>query len=285
MKALAAEFGGSVKAEVLKLRKRPSTWVIALILILFVVLLDYGLSYLVFKTAPRRLERSGETLQSLITSTYPINIVRESLSDVSGIGACLALILGALSMSSEYEWRTLRAMFTQAPGRLTVLAAKAAVLVPVAAILSVMVLAAAALSSLGVGSLDGHVSGWPAVSQAVGGFLAVWLILSVWVALGVLLGVLLRQTGMAIAAGLVYIIVIEGLILGLFASNGVIEAVKKVFPGANAKALGLAFGKIPLSGSATPLVGAGQAVAVLVGYLVVFVGISALLLRRRDVVS
>jgi ABC-type transport system involved in multi-copper enzyme maturation permease subunit len=284
MTALAAEFGGSVKAEVLKLRKRPSTWVLALIIFLFVVVLDYLLSYLVYKTAPRRFGGSGMSLRNLITNLYPINFVRYSLNDVYTIGAAIAVIFGALSMSSEYEWRTLRTVLAQAPGRLTVLAAKVAVLVPVAGIFSILVMGGAALSSLFVGSLDGHVGSWPAASEVIGGVLAAWLLLSVWVSFGLLLGVLIRQTGMAIAAGLVYIIVVEGLILGLLGTNGVIEAIKKIFPGANARALGLSFGRLT-SSSAAPLVGAGQAVLVLFGYLLLFIGIAALLLRRRDVAS
>jgi ABC-type transport system involved in multi-copper enzyme maturation permease subunit len=282
MTPLAAEFSASVRAEVLKLRKRPSTWIICLIAFFYLALLDYLLTYVVVKTAPRRAGLSARTLRHLITDLYPVNFVRYSLTDVVVIGAALALILGALAMSSEYDWRTLRTVLAQGPGRLTVLAAKVAVLLPLTGVLSLLFIGSAALSSLVVGSLTGHLGTWPGLSEVVGGFLATWLILSVWLLLGLFLGVLLRQTAMAIAAGLVYAIVVEGLILSLFASNGVIEAIKKIFPGANAKALSLAVGQLPTS-SSTPLVGAGQAVAVLFGYLIVFVGFAALLLRRRDV--
>ena len=282
MSTLAAEFGASVRAEVLKLRKRPSTSIICLIAFLYVALLVYLLPYVVVKTAPSRARLSRGTLHTLINDLYPINFVRYSLSEVVAIGAALALILGALAMSSEYDWRTLRTAFSPGPGRLTVLASKVAVLIPLTGILGLLFMGSGALSSLVVGSLDGHLGSWPALSQVIGGFFATWLILSVWLLLGLFLGVLLRQTAMAIAAGLVYAIVVEGLILSLFASNGVIEDIKKIFPGANAKALALAFGQLP-SSSATPLVGAGQAVAVLFGYVLVFIGISALLLRRRDV--
>ena len=57
-----------------------------------------------------------------------------------------------------------------------------------------------------------------------------WLILAVWAALGVLLGVLTRGTSLAIGIGILYALVIEGLLSALADSVGVLEPLSERVP-------------------------------------------------------
>ncbi len=106
-----------------------------------------------------------------------------------------------------------------------------------------------------------------------------------WTSFGMVLGVLLRQSAMAIGAGLVYSIAIEGLIFALLGRVSFMATVEKAFPRANAGALIEAFGSRLATRPVQPLVGALQAVLVLAAYAVAFVAIAGAIARGRDVTN
>ena len=113
-----------------------------------------------------------------------------------------------------------------------------------------------------------------------------WLILAVWAALGVLLGVLTRGTSLAIGVGILYALVIEGLLSNLSA----LEPVTSIFLRANgysiATALGTSARDIEASGPAPSgdrSSAACRRSLVLAAFIAGFAALSALLLRRRDV--
>ena len=117
-----------------------------------------------------------------------------------------------------------------------------------------------------------------------------WLILAVWAALGVLLGVLTRGTSLAIGIGILYALVIEGLLSAFADSVSVLEPLTNVFLRANgyslATALGASVETIGSSGPGSfsgPFVGSAQALAVLVALMAGFAALAGFLLRRRDV--
>jgi ABC-2 type transport system permease protein len=119
---------------------------------------------------------------------------------------------------------------------------------------------------------------------------ASWLILAVWATLGVLLGVLSRGTSLAIGVGILYALVIEGLLSAFADSVNVLEPLTDVFLRANgyslATSLGASAAAIESNGPGSfggPFVAPGQAVAVLVAFIAAFSVLAALLLRRRDV--
>jgi ABC-2 type transport system permease protein len=123
--------------------------------------------------------------------------------------------------------------------------------------------------------------------RAVG---ASWLILAVWAALGALLGVLTRGTSLAIGVGILYALVIEGLLSAFTDSVGALEPLSSVFLRANGYSLATALGALPEAISSSgpgsfggPFVAPGQAVAVLAAFIAGFAAVAALVLRRRDV--
>jgi ABC-2 type transport system permease protein len=131
---------------------------------------------------------------------------------------------------------------------------------------------------------------WPSMSLLLRGLAAGWLILAVWASFGLLLAAFSRGTSLAIGVGILYALVIEGLISAFADAVSFLEPVTEFFLRANAyslvKGLGLSVADAAGNGPGAfsgPYVATGQALVVLVAYMAGFLALSALLLRRRDV--
>ncbi|HLI50697.1 MAG TPA: hypothetical protein VKU87_02805, partial [Thermomicrobiaceae bacterium] len=127
---------------------------------------------------------------------------------------------------------------------------------------------------------------WPAALDILKAVGIGWFILTAWGALGVLLAILFRGTGLAIGLGLIYILVIQALINGFASASSIIAGIQKALPGPNAASF--AAGIIPgLGKSDTPgivnVAGVTQSGIVLGLYLIVFVLIGVTIFSRRDV--
>jgi ABC-type transport system involved in multi-copper enzyme maturation permease subunit len=269
--------------------KRPAVWVLLAVLVAGVCVLRYGLTFLISTRNPGTVELvRGVTTATLRESLYPAHFVQQSLSGLGGsVGAAIALILGVLAYGSEYGWATLKTVFTQGPSRLASLAGK---VVAVALMLLVFVLVtfgACAAAAAVIGSVDGRVGSWPDPVVIVQGVLAAWLVAGMWAGLGLALSVLFRQSALAIGLGLVYAVVIEGLLVGLLAPLSEARTITPGLPGANAEALVRSFGTaVQAAGpgaAAQVQVAPEQAALVLAGYVAAFLLLTAILLRARDV--
>ena len=270
----------TITAELLALRKRPATWVLLGIWTTLGVFFAYVVPYALDpEDAPGGLEQFlPESLPGTLIAGFPF------------FGGVFALMLGVLALGSEYTWGTLKTLLTQRPGRLRVLAAKLAALGIVLVPFVLVLFAAGAVSSLVIAQIEDAPVNWPSASLLVRAVAAGWLILAVWAALGVLLGVLTRGTSLAIGVGILYALVIEGLLSAIAESVSALEPVTEVFLRANgysiATALGASAESIESSGPGSfggPFVETEQAVAVLLVLIAALVALSGLLLRRRDV--
>ena len=150
--------------------------------------------------------------------------------------------------------------------------------------------AAGAVASFVIAQIESEPASWPSAWLLARALAAGWLILAAWAAVGVLLGVLTRGTSLAIGVGILYALVVEGLLSAFADSVSVLEPLNDVFLRANgyslAAALGASVDSIGSNGPGSfggPFVGAGQAVAVLAALVAALAGLSAALLRRRDV--
>lgn len=195
-------------------------------------------------------------------------------------------MLGVFALGSEYGWDTLKTLFTQRPGRLQVLAAKLAALAIVLVPFVLALFAAGAVTSYVIAQIEDAPISWPSAWLLVRAIAAGWLILAVWAALGVLT----RGTSLAIGIGILYALVIEGLLSAFADSVTVLEPLTNVFLRANgysiATALGASKQNIESNGPGSfsgPFVDSPQALAVLAALIAAFAALSALLLRRRDV--
>jgi ABC-2 type transport system permease protein len=274
---------GSFGAEWLKLRKRTSTWILGGILVLLVLVLEYGFALLAITTVPKGTHLGGGvTLAGLREALYPAHFTQMTLSGfVSGVGSAIALILGVLLYGSEYTWSTLKTVFTQRPGRLHVLGGKLGALALTLLIYTLATFAATAILSSVVQAAYGGTSAWPGAGDVARAVLVAWLISGLWATLGMVLSVLFRQSALAIGLGLVYAIAVETIVFNVLRGFSWMQNVERGFPGANAQALAQSFGSAVRSATEpAALVGAGQAAAVVAAFLVAFTVLSALLLRR-----
>jgi ABC-2 type transport system permease protein len=270
----------SVTAELLILRKRAATWILLGIWTVLGVFFAYVVPYALDpEDSPVGLaEFLPESLAGNLIAGFPF------------FGGVFALMLGVFAVGSEYGWGTLKALFTQRPTRLRVFAAKLAALGIVLVPFVLALFAAGAVASYVIAQIEDAAVTWPSAWLLVRAMAAGWLILAVWAALGVLLGLVTRGTSLAIGIGILYALVIEGLLSAFADSIRVLEPLTNVFLRANgysiATALGASTQDIESSGPGSfsgPFVDSAQALAVLVAFIAGFVALSAFLLRRRDV--
>ena len=276
----------SVSAELLLLRARASTWILLAIWTALATFFSYGLPYVEYVNGDLEGGRGQVELAELL----PAQLAGHLSGGFPFFGGVFALMLGVLALGSEYGWGTLRTVLVQRPGRLQVFAAKLIALGIGLVPFVLAIFAVGAVFSYAIAWNEGADLVSPSPSDLLRALAAGWLILAVWAALGVALGVLSRGTALAIGVGILYALVIEGLISAFADQVSVLEPLVQFFLRANAYSLVEGLGGTA-TGAATngpgafsgPFVGGGQALLVLAAYIAGFVLLSGLLLRRRDV--
>jgi ABC-type transport system involved in multi-copper enzyme maturation permease subunit len=275
---------GALRAELLKLDKRPAVWVLLGISLGLLAVFTYLLNWVLFSHPPpgMNLPAGSEARRSL----YPQHMVSTALA-AGSLPSALALILGVLLIGSEYNWGTFKTLFTQRPGRLQTLFAKLLAMEIALGAGALLYFFTAAVCSIVVAALDGQPpTGWPGGDTMLEGILASWLTWSWWAMFGAALAVAFRQSALAIGLGLAYSFVVEGLVFSLGGAFGgqFIRDLQKFFPGPNASALAESFAMaVPGSPPPHPLVGAGQACVVLILYCLAAAMASSVLVVNRDV--
>jgi ABC-2 type transport system permease protein len=272
---------GSLRAELLVLRKRASTWILLGIWVTLALVFAYVVPYATYLNRP--------TPDSL-ADVLPKNLVGTLMGGFPFFGGVLALMLGVLAVGSEYGWGTLKTLFTQRPGRLHVFGAKLLSLAGTLIAFVLVVFALGALASYAIAVREGAEVSWPSMWLLLRGLAAGWLILAVWAAFGVLLAALFRGTALAVGVGILYALVIEGLLSALATQVSLLDPLVELFVRASGYSLVVGLGasaedagdRGPGSFSG-PFVGGEQALLVLVSYLAVFVLVAGWQLRRRDV--
>jgi len=281
---MATDFPSLVKAELFLLRKRPSTWIILALWLTVTAIFAYIFEYVSYRSGSSEFAATFDTL-------LPAALAQTISEGIPFYGGSLVLILGVLSIGSEFGWGTWKTMLTQRPGRTAVFGAKMAALgiALIPFVLGAFALGAVASSAIAIAEDRAIV--WPTAQALSEAILSGWLILAVWTALGVLLATATRGTSLAIGVGILWGLAFEGL-LTLFASSlSWLEWLADVMLRANGYSLVRAVVGDISEGAATdgpgafngPFVSGGQALAVLGLYLAAFLGGSLLLLRRRDV--
>jgi ABC-2 type transport system permease protein len=272
----------SVAAELLVIRKRLSTWILLGIWTLLALIFAYVVPYVTYLNGASR---------EPLTDQLPQQLVGTLMAGFPFFGGVLALQLGVLTFGSEYGWGTWKTLFTQRPGRLRIFTAKllavAATLVPFV----LVVFALGALASYAIALREGADAAWPSATLLLRGLGAGWLILAVWAAFGTLLAVLSRGTSLAVGIGILYALVIEGLLSALASQVSFLDRLVEFFLRANAYSLvarlGVSADDVANNGPGSfsgPFVSGTQALLVLSSYLAVLLVASGWLLRRRDVV-
>jgi ABC-2 type transport system permease protein len=275
---------GSVAAQFLILRKRMSTWVLLGVWVLLGIMFSHLLPYLTYNGGAEGAGRIS--LQSLL----PEGLTENLLVGFPFFGGVIALMLGVLAVGSDYGWDTLKTLLSQRSGRARLLFSKlVAIAIVLVAFVAALFVVGAVASSI-IAAAEGASINWPAVSDFGSAFAAAWFVLATWAALGVLLAVLTRGTALAIGIGILYTFVIEGLISALASEVSWLESIAEYLLRANAYSLTVALG-VPTQtltdngpgGFFGPFVDGGQAALVLGAYTAVFLILSTIVFRRRDV--
>lgn len=284
---MPTRFFDLVRAEVFLLSRRVATWVLLVTWTLLGLMFGYIVPYVMYRNGD---DEGPGTIPAML----PDQLTATLLDGFPFYGGAITLVLGVLAVGSEFGWDTLKTLFTQRPGRGEIFAAKmialGAVILPFVAVL----FGAGAVAGVVIARLEGVDVTWPSVSSVIEGVMAGWLVLAVWAAFGVLLAIATRGTSLAIGIGILYSLVIEGLISALTSSIALLEPVVEFFLRANTYSL-----VRPLGGADSltddsaardgpgafsgPFVDWTQALVVLIAYVVVLLGVSAWILRRRDV--
>lgn len=268
--------GASFAVEIEKLRRRPAGWVLAGILVAFIVLVGYAANYAVLSAT------GGGSQSPFADAVLPAGMPSTVLTSIPSVGAALSVILGAMFMGSEYHWDTLKASVIRRPGRVGLLGGKLLALLAAAAMLALAALLTGFVCSLVISLLQGSGFAAPPLAETAAALGAGWLILSTYAILGLFLAVLVRGSGAAVAFGLVYVLILESLASSIAGQIPGGQAVGSVLPGGAAQALTGTIGQqggAPVSG---PLSGPFAALALLAGWVLLLGAASALLFTRRD---
>lgn len=237
--------GASFGAELLKLRKRPGTWLLGLLYLFLALLFGYVIPYAVYRTLEAGAGGDAEfgvPPGEILADTLPPELVTNVLGGFPLFGGAIAMILGALAVGSEFGWGTLKTIFTQRPPRLAVFVGKLLALGVILAMLTLVVFVAGAAASALVASIESEAISWPSAGVVLKGIGSAWLILAMWCSFGMMLATFFRGTAFAIGIGLVRAFIIEGLIGGFAGLLDVLGTIQKTLPGPNAGSLVASFG-------------------------------------------
>ena len=275
----------SLRAELLRLRKWPVTWVITGVWLTLNVFFGYLLDYLSYRDAVGAGDQ--RLADALLAQLSPAQVPSTMVTGLPMFGSALVLILAALATGSGYGWNTWRTVFTQGPGRLSALGGTLLALAVVVVGFTVLTLLTDLAASAIVTAAEGQALTWPGLGELAEGLSGALLIGGTWAAGGALLGILARSPGLSVGLGLVWVLIVENLLRGVASLLGAVEAVTDVLPGTAAGSLAGALGAAGAAeaggapGVLTVLSGA-QSIALLAAYLVAFVVAAALVMTRRD---
>lgn len=281
-----------LRAEWLKLGKRPLTWIL---LAIFQVLMVLQLMMFWFITVISPLA-PGEVQREVFTErlAFP-GAFATVFSHINGLGGIFAVILAAGFIGSDYGWGTLRTHLAHYPNRNRYLLAK--LLVVLLALLAGMLitLAVGMLAALGFGALLGPVSTPDAAALASlpAALLRALLVLLPYVLLTVAATVYGRSLMFGMASGLVFqlidiafgAITMIAHIGGLWQMfyNLMLQANINRLTYLNSQSFGIDPGGIDKNFDPALLPSLPQALVLIALYSAAFAGAAFFWLRRRDV--
>jgi hypothetical protein len=273
----------STRAELRRLLRWPATWVLVGVWSALNLTFGYVFDWISYRTGETTgPAEAGVRLDSLLPAAVPDVLVQ----GMPMFGGAIVMILGALAVGSGYGWGTWKTVLTQGPGRSTAFGGTlAALAVVVAGTVLATVGADLAMSSV-VAAVEGGSGALPGLADLARSYGGGVLIMGMWTAAGVLVGVLARGPALAVGLGLVWSLVVENLLRGVAAALPAIEGVTDRLPGSAAGSLAGALGAAGDTEGGAPgvldVLSGPTATGLTAGYLVVCAVVSLLLVSRRD---
>lgn len=232
--------------------------------------------------------RRGHATGVLLASTLPDQLVGNTIGGFPVFAGALALVLGGLMSGGEYGWGTVKTLFTQRPGRVTVLTGQLTALAIALGLGVLAMMGLGAITSAAIATAENRALDWPGLADLAAGAGAGWLILFMWALLGVALGVVLRGVALPVGLGVVWVLGVENLVSAVAGSIlTALQPLRDVLPGVNAGSLVSAVmpgGMIDPAPGVTSSVQGSRALLTVATYVVVCAMIVVWTSRRRDVI-
>lgn len=273
----------TTRAELRRILRWPATWVLAGVWLLLNALFGYVFDWISYRTGETTGPADvGVQLSSLLPAAIPDRFA----DGMPMFGGAIVMILGALAVGSGYGWGTWKTVYTQGPSRA---ASFGGTLVALLVLVGGLVLVTVGLD-LGLSALVAAVEGGSAALPGIGALATSYgggvLILGMWGAGGVLLGVLARGPALAVGLGLVWSLVVENLLRGVANALPAIEGVTNRMPGSAAGSVAGALGGADVADGGAPgvlhVLSGPAAAGLTAGYLVIFAAVALALVIRRD---
>jgi len=214
-----------VRAELVKLR-RPSLSLSTFAAVIFVTSLVTSLLFLLVDSPEGNGERGVKIGRDVLSLPSGASL---SFSNSAGLLGIVALCIFAAQTAQEYTYGTLRNLLVRQPARMKILIGKLAAMKLFAiAMVTLSAGLAIALSYLLAGVKDISTSAWStpdARDAALRGFINVLIATIGYGIFGMILGLLFRSPISAISIGVIWNLIIEGL-LSAFVKN-----IDRYFPG------------------------------------------------------
>jgi len=273
----------AARAELRRLLRWPVTWVLAGVWLTLNALFGYVFDWISYRTGETTGPAdAGVQLSSLLPAAIPDRFA----DGMPMFGGAVVMILGALAVGSGYGWGTWKTVYTQGPSRAASFGGTlVALLVLVAGLVLATVGVDLGMSAL-VAAVEGGSTALPAFDALATSYGGGVLILGMWAAGGVLLGVLARGPALAVGLGLVWSLVVENLLRGVANALPAIEGITNRMPGSAAGSLAGALGGTDVADGGSPgvlhVLSGPVATGLTAGYLVVCVAVALALVTRRD---
>ncbi|GAB4126737.1 MAG: ABC transporter permease subunit [Roseiflexaceae bacterium] len=282
-----------IRAEWLKLARRPLTLVLLAVFLILLVLQQLSQSVLAILLTTNQSALTPQVEEYLRRSTYP-GVIGSAFGHINGLGGFFAAILAAGAMGSEYAWGTLRTQLVRQPNRVQFLLAKAITIMLLLAVGSLFAIALACLLGLLTSPLAGATGSLSAMDILMipVALLRALLVLLPYVLLTICFTIMGRSVLVGVAGGLGYLVLEGG--FGALASyarlGGLWQIAYNLTIGQNINTIVVensrTFGLRP---ETTGLLAVdllppfGQAIAVVLLYSASFLTTALYLIRRRDI--
>jgi ABC-type transport system involved in multi-copper enzyme maturation permease subunit len=226
------------RAELAKLVRRPAAWVLLGTAIALSQIFGFLIPYLSYRTGSGGGMTDGAVPDQLLQGTLPAEVVTNTTAAFPVFTGALALVLGAVVAGSEFTGGTLKTLVTQGPRRTAVWGGQLVALTIASGTGVVTLFATCAASAAGIALVEDQPVAWPSLTDLVSGLASGWAVLTMWAALGAVLGVVLRAVALPIGLGVVWVLGIENLLSSVATTSLTsLQPLRDVLPGVNAGSL------------------------------------------------
>lgn len=273
-----------VRAETTRLSRWPAFWILLGTWLALNLAFTYVFNYLAYRTGDTGRMSNGLPRNQLLQQMLPSSVPEVFTQGMAMFGGALLLVLGALAVGSGYGWGTWKTAFTQGPSRTAVIVGS---VVSLAVVVIGLVVAAFVLDTAVaavIATSESQSVQLASLSQSLLGIGSGIAILVMWTLAGALIGAFARGPALAVGLGLVWVLVVENLLRGVASILGPMKVITDYLPGTAAGSLAGAMRTV--EGAPTPgvldILTRAQSTIALACYVVLFVGATVYLIRRRD---